>query len=726
MVARWSLLVFALGLPGLASAQSVNPQPYAQAEARIGVLYVNTPTGRRFRDAVKAATDGHKMGERVVLKDLAYSNEQQGVEKLLEAVEKREVDIILGPTESGVYVRAYEERALFAKSQIPVISSQVTANVPHEEGGWFFRTNVNIQRRAHTIYDFLNKYWIRSIAVLHADTEFGRRSENAFRSQLDDEQQKNYLPLVYTSDPLQARLQLRRVLEARPEAVGVFGERQDLRHIYELIPQMNDWGNPYHPIQFTLIDARHVGGTADDIHFVSVTEPSTNGEAYDDVAALSHDTTTLVLNELEAILLNELETGLPSLDRAKFRDQLEAAMKGGAVIESSKTNLALAGYENMTAPSVYHLLEGKTEKLELVETVGLTAKAIKKFDLARGRFGVWPLINLFLLLGIVTLVGIADIKKWHTGSTWSLFRPRNYPFYLLLFVNVLVVGLLYIYLVESGNVRYDSTLAVLAVSIAPLAALRANLFETQSGKEVGAGKIYDDFVQWVNDRLMFLEHTETGKLVNLVAYHNSLDGMKSYLSNVYAFNRSRIQRAHLEAEVEERTSDTHPYLMRRRYGARILLRTSNWSDLQSDNLAPEGDHRELEDPEALIRTAARRCAGDPAHRQKLDKEIQRHLDRITDPDRKKDLEAALIRDLQGLVGEQGRFRRRLAFLFVLRGYSPNVLTELNFLPVDRPRPQEKADSRWDRVKRVCRRVARRCGKIEDAVWRFFEGPRPKD
>ncbi len=239
---------------GQSSAQTKEAETTANGEdasgkIHIGVVCINSVTGKRHLAGINEALDNHKWGkENVRLTEFGYSNSRQGRDTLLGLIRSDQdamaeggvaadpVDVIIGPTESDVFVRVLNDSKELAGSPVPVVSGLITADVGNEPDGWFFRTNVDVSRRVNAIYDFLNKYWIQSISVVHADTEFGRRAAAAFQEEV---QTQRYEALSYTDDK-QLRIQLRKVLDARPEAVGFFGERSQIEHVYRKLRRMND------------------------------------------------------------------------------------------------------------------------------------------------------------------------------------------------------------------------------------------------------------------------------------------------------------------------------------------------------------------------------------------------------------------------------------------------------------------------------------------------------
>lgn len=244
---------------------------------------------------------------------------------------------------------------------------------------------------------------------------------------------------------------------------------------------------------------------------------------------------------------------------------------------------------------------------------------------------------------------------------------------------------------EIGSVRYDSTVAALALAVAPLSLLRTTFFESAAGRSIGLGKLYESFLQWINSRLMLARHRQVQPMINLVAYHNSVEGMKTHLKEIYAHGRTPAQRIRLTTELDELVNDRFPYLERRKTCARLLLRYQSWEDLQECGLAPtHGTPEKLTDPEVVIRRAARHCANEPDLQGAIDTEIEALLAR-RDQARVAALRTAHAKDLEGIVGEQGRLRKKLAFLFVLRGYAEQYLRDRGFLPPPPPPDQDSRD-----------------------------------
>ena len=685
----------------------------ATAPAVLGVVHINTLTGDRFLKAVQAAA---KNDSNVKVVSLPYTDATHGTELLYDTVvkNKQKVDIIIGPTESDVFIRALEKRSELEEKKVPIISSLVSADVPHVRSGWFFLTNVDLRRRAQTTYDFLNKYWVQSIAILYANTEFGRRAEQAFSKELSATQRENYLSLSYQLPVINARSQIRTILNQRPEAIGIFGEREDIEQTIEMLKNMNEGAIAYKPILFTVLDARSLKDTADGLYFVAVTDkdkqiPNSDIKS-DDVTSLAYDTTKLILGELKRLKKDIHTPG----GRIEFRDNFETMLQTSSAQAGSISGMSFSHYKNIAALKLFKIEHNRKDlatiiPIKLDGSIGLEKKLGFKLNLLRNRFGYIPWLNATLIMLVIVAMSIIDIKKWYVGNVFYLVISSR--FYLLLLVNsTLVVGL-YIYMGETGAIRYDSILAALILAFAPISLLRTNLFETSTGKAIGLGKLYDGFLQWINDRLMIAGHNFTRLYVDLIAYHNTVDGMRDYLNDIYSGQPNAERRIKLTTELSQLVNDSIPYVSRRKICARLLLRMKKWKELRSDGMAPEGKIPEntlgaifhkldvwwyrvlhskdealkyenekycnakevLEDPEVLIRMAARHCSKNDEAREKLHDLIKERLEQFTDTDRKNDLMNALQKDIKGVVGEQARLRREIGFLFIIRGYDANRL-----------------------------------------------------
>lgn len=673
-------------------------RPPSGEKVRLGALYKSDVKGRHDV-AIQKALQDRGMESRVDIEYFEYLNEEEGLNKLIEIIEGRKVDIVLGPTDSGVFLRALQKREDLERYQIPVISSLVTAPVDNRADGWFFRTNVDVHRRAETIFDFLSKYWIRSITVLYADTEFGRLAEENFRKELRGAKKKNY-QAIQCQASINARPGLKQILDNRPGAVGIFGSSEDIKCICSFLKCMNYQGYPYNPILFTVVDARQTDVYG--LYYVSLaksdgtstTKGTGTAEKFDEVEALAYDTTKFVLNEIE-----KMPDALFSPQR--FRDQFASVLSGPPQTQISdlETGMTFDKHKNIAQPEVFQLLQNaKVLKINLDQEIGWAEKMNQKLKLLRGRYGYWPVVNFVLLILVGGMVSILDLKRWYEGSFRKLFLHRH--FYLVIFINVLLAFILYVFLAETGRIRYDSVIAALIIALTPSAFLRATLFETPTGKSIGLGNLYDRFLLWINDKLMMVKYQSQNSNINVIAYHNSLPDMKSELNLIYQNARNVAQRSRLQNELDEQLQKVDSHLERRRICARRLLRRLDWEELKGKRFVPKEPEafsdKNPTDPRTIVRESVRYCSQDLERRARVENLIKGYLDKIKqrDPESYQEIKKELKEELQDARSERGKLFVRIRFLFVQLGFNVSMLKKENLLRPDYKIP--KAESFWRR------------------------------
>lgn len=665
-------------------------RPTDDATIRVAVLFKNTATGVRHADGIAAAVREHEMTDKLCFRLFPYISDQNGADILIELRANDEVDVILGPTDSGAFVAALED-ASTQDANVPVISGLVTADAGNDADGWFFRVNVGVDRRATLMYDFLNKFWIRSIAVLYADSEFGRRAERAFARRLTDAQRQRYLPLVYETPPVPDD-QLGEILRRRPEAIGFFGERQDIDLVYGRLQEMNADGTPYTPFMFTLMDARKIGGSVDDIYFASVAQGSGGqlpaAEELDEVFELGHDAALLVLNELQKQTVASIggDTATrPDPHSAAWREGLRqrfvALLRNSVHQNRVRTGMSFTNFTNSVRPRIFHLSAGVAVPQDVARTVGWTEKLATKARAIAGSHGYWPAIAVTLILLLAALFSWIDLKTWFQGSRLT---PFNRFFALFTAVRFLVVLALYLVLAETGAIRYDSILMVLIISLTPSALARTTFFETPQGRAIGLERLYQRALLWVEEQLMRKSHNALEARISTIAYYNSQDGMRRALLDIYRHHRSPVQRAQLVNDLEEQLRSEKDYFERRRICARRLLKHFDWERLEVEGLIPQNavdSDEALPDPRVIVRLAARHIAQHPDKINKIHDLSKQELDRIRNfsPERAKELEDFLQWELAQAVAIEGELNVRLRFYYVLVSFDEGKLLASGFI-----------------------------------------------
>jgi ABC-type branched-subunit amino acid transport system substrate-binding protein len=176
----------------------------ALPELRIGVVYRTGDTGNRILSGVNHALESYlnKQGDkgvkfRVVIEKYPYLDEKGGEEKIksiFKNEDNKSIHLILGPSDSGVFVKIAELSKDKTMDPAPVVSSLVTSQEGNSEGDWRFRTNVDTEARARAVSDYLNRVGYQAVGVLYRDNEFGKHAAETFKSQLS-QSGEDYLAL---------------------------------------------------------------------------------------------------------------------------------------------------------------------------------------------------------------------------------------------------------------------------------------------------------------------------------------------------------------------------------------------------------------------------------------------------------------------------------------------------------------------------------------------------
>ncbi len=678
----------------LLALASLNEGPAPQDPApddgkyHLAVLHVASDSGALYAEGVSAACTAHALADRIEVHDVEYATEREGVLKIRELLGKN-YDAILGPTESGTLVAAMAERKEWSDANgvplndIPVISPLVTVETPIEEDGWFFVTNLGVSPRAYAVYDYLSKYWIRSITVLYEDTEFGRRAEDAFRKQLNERQGGSYQALPYdiNSDD---RRELRMVMNSRPEAVGIFGERDYIEVVSRELPRMNITGSDYAPLFFSLIGL-YGFELETDIDYVSVVPPSeqeplaqgatgpaaqSGAKAAREVYALAKDTTAVVLD-----ILAQLEDP-PGLTRGQrrehLRDRLALVLSGAASTQTDTHTLRFSSFRNHAPAVVFQRRAGAVSELDLNATVAWTEKVAMKYRLVLGRFGWRPLVYVGLCLAAVLILNFAALYRWEQGRWWwVLLRPRAYALFL---GNGLFVLALIIFFAETGAIRYDGLLPMLALALGPTAFLRSAVHAMPAGKAVDVAEWYDRATRWLTEGVVLRERKKRDTRATYLAYYNLLGDMRNEVRAAIRPDHSEERKKRFgvfEKELESQADQ----LEKKRVCARFLLREYGWRQLKRSGFVPERLDRNAAHPDLIVRRVVQHCMNNEAREKALDELVQQHLP-VSD-----ELETEFTEMLKGELNKRGQLWVKARFLYIRFGQTvtPKLLREQDLL-----------------------------------------------
>ena len=530
----WTSLSMVLGQTGPPPICSSRSDDNPDRRTRLALLY-QQELEESYLKGFRKALDEEEPGIQLSVCGDSYSGDEDGVGKLVDIIQEKKAELILGPTFSGVYLGAIKQIGgpdKCQRFQVPVISPIVQApDVPNDRKGWFFRTNVDARRRVEAIIDHVEGFPIRSVAVLYPNTRFGRLAEDHFRRNLPDKLLPHYRAHEYKIDFANLREVLSTLLDRRPEALGIFGVPSEIIRIMGSI-RRRGW---YRPFLFTIIDPslRKKEKELDGLQYVTLaeclackleeksgdgesdsTEPLRNQDfrcprkqdgnkclvigskrADDEMEALTFDTARLLLRGLKKFQTFE------SWNPVEFRDWFASELQSRSNV-GELTNMSLSNLENQAAPYVYVIKNGEIELPDSAPDMDVIQLAGMKLDLLRGRFGDWPLASNVVLLIVVTIVlASLDLKRSFEGQFLKIYGYVY--FWILCLFNIGVVLALYFVLAEREAIRYDSWAAALLVAMGPSVFLRTTFFETPTGKAIGLANLYDRFLVWISEKRLF-------------------------------------------------------------------------------------------------------------------------------------------------------------------------------------------------------------------------------
>ncbi len=455
----------------------------------VAALYQSTLTGQRHLNGILDAVENHPLGARIEVARHPYIDESDGERLLLSLVQNDEVNIVLGPPDSRIFDRVKARQDELPR-RVPVISWVPSENEP---GDWFLSTGVLMDRRFGALADYLTQRWVLSVSVLFAENEdmelasdaapggFGRQAEEAFRRQLTDLGSRFYSALPFRrGDPFDQVLQ---VIERRPEAVGVFGGRED---IDQVLGGFASAAPNFRPVFFAPMPVRSLHDDLDGVLFASVVRPESedamSAEAMpDEVTALSYDTTSCVLDVLPGLGTQ--------WDPNEFRATFAANVLGGlGDARGRRSGMRFTGGQNDSEVYVYELSDGHV--LHHPSTnVGLIRRIMFKLRLFEGRFGSW---SVWSALGAIILTVWFAVRKdidHPVGAALTRAIGSRAAFAALGLFQVSSSALLFLALVEFGLFPMG-LLGAVGAGLAPTQFLRAGWRLGSGSEEPSSGPTF--------------------------------------------------------------------------------------------------------------------------------------------------------------------------------------------------------------------------------------------
>lgn len=503
-------------LTGLLPGQDFSCRPSSD-QLRIAALSSKDWKGQAFLSAVERAfRQARKEGkaQNACLERHEYRGDAEGENSLVDLIKGGSVQVVLGPSDTGVFLGGLDRKQEWEGKLVPVVSSLVTASGGNEADGWFFRTNVEDQRRLWKIIDGLRPLWVTSLALLYADSGFGRSAEDMLRKDLENSMIHTYEAVPFGADLLTKRAAIKQVLNLRPEVVGIVGTIEDVIDLRRQALGLSE-AVPYDPILFTIIDASRLYDKVDNLIFVSVTDrvlgpeatPSPQWEEKYEVATLAYDTAWLVLDLLG-------DTNRRAFQPTTFRDDLVNLLSRSSAKEGPLSGMKFKDMRNQAELKMLEIRQGQISAFS--NDLSIWGSLVFKFKMLGRRFGPWGYVSLLTVAMGAFFITSLDVKKWFEGKYFHLLlRPQMW---VLGVVNMSLAVGIFVALAERGIVAYDNFSWALGVGVGPSILLRTTFFQSPTGEALGAAKWYDEFMRWINRRLMSAKHRTRTSFVNVIAY----------------------------------------------------------------------------------------------------------------------------------------------------------------------------------------------------------------
>lgn len=578
--------------------------------ASVTVVFRDDRVGcRQVQGVLDACEAFGDCNEHITIRFAGYRAESQGVSQIQAAVDNMTeiTDVILGPSDSGVFVRSAELLKWPGDRRVPIISPIVTAafgsagttavRPVNSHTAWFFSTNVNAQHRTDVMVRLLNRKSIQAVSVLYSDSEFSRQIEAAVRDKFDLGDSKKYAAYRFANVSAASR-PLDEIMDERPGAIGIIGLRSQIDTIVGAFHTRNDSWNTYRPLLFTAIDAG-------DLEMPNLYYPILEQAAaldLDEVYALSYDTMTMVAR----IVVQQSRQGGGTFSHVAFQGEF-ASLLDGQARQGSHSGMRFDDFQNVAS------LQMHSSESELAVPLGEPMSAFQaitsKFEARYNRFGQLMLINIGIVVVVVLALSAIDIQRSYFGNKRSIWL--TWPFLVLVAFNIASALVVYSWLAESQQIRWDSTVYALAVALGFSALLKSTLFQTETGKRIGVQAVYEQFVEWLNSCIMVAKHERSAAIINYLAYRNTLDFLETRLRSVYAFAESpETQRALME-ELDTQIKKVVPdgdgnVLIRKRIVcATKLMKLMSWKKLRQNRIVPYHIRRwEIVNPEQLVDISA--------------------------------------------------------------------------------------------------------------------------
>ena len=633
-------------------------EPPKRGVVRIGLLHHSTSVaGETLKVEARRVLDSADWGKESsppCLIDGPYPTEQIGFQILDGWREQKAVELVIGPTDSGVFFSALHNEEKFAQAGLTVVSPIVAARF-QTESEWLFHTNLSVVGRFNEMMGLLEARGVRSVGILHDSTRFGLSAQ---QYALEASENLDWFQSARFEERDDLQTAVKSLLAGRPAAIGIVASRKDIEEVHEAIEARNRaLLNPYDPYLFSLIDVRPL--KIPDLEFVSVGD-----KLHNELSILSRDATRDVVG---AIRRMGTDVG-PEADewRKGFQQQI-AGMLGQAP-------LGFRGEAKILA------LEGKSFVLREA-SASQWERATRRARVLTRRWGYLPGANILLLVGLVVLLSRQDLRKWnHEGklswrTRWGIWR--------VVFYNTVVAVAVFLTLTAMGLIEWSTLLGAVTVGVGYPALLKSTIAQTKAGEALGFAKRYDDYLRALNDKIMVAKYRSRRQIVDFIAMTNGVLMMKETLTAIYA-GSSEIRRGELNKSLDEELDAAEGLLAKRIALARRIERTLPWDVLVDRKFVPPIRPRDLIGPEEILQVAVEHC--DAFKDSKLAAIKKVYLSRVKS--RVEGHPGRNLRDYQNEVNDwlkhaesdAGDMRAYLRWIFIQDRFRIKKIVDMGYLP----------------------------------------------
>lgn len=602
-----------------------------------------------------------------------YDDDSEGFKLISELVEEDGADIIIGPSESGLFSDLVQFLK-FEKNTIPIISPIVTVRMGNDPKNWFFRTNVDAVNRAQAIYDFLSSRDIQNIALLYADRTFGEIAESAFRNELSVGQRSSFHSFRFQK-PEEARLWIKQIHESRPEAIGIIGSREDVQQITPLIKGLHNEWNSYDPFVFTIVDTRTLKENGSYFLSLGQTGPVDKSNPAGELLDLSYDTTALIMTISDNILLGQGLKPTSPLWAVEFRKRFVGALSGSISSQSTRSGMEFSRLRNVAVPKVMSVVDKKAELVPDLNVSGWEKVVVNWLEIRKRRYGLAPIINVSLVGFIVVMLTIFDLQKSHRVSSRDLIRL---PFIMLMLLNLLVSVCVFTFTAEQGMLEWDSLLGAMVVAFGYSGLLKTTIFETDAGQSIGIRRYYENLVVWIYDRIRKQQFEKVGPIINYIAYANSRTYLRSTLLESYGFAGGEERTAALTKCLDDLLAKETTIIGQRKVLAKEVIDEVSWKKLEERRIIPHNSlPKDIRDPEPLVDQSVDYCLLNDLHSlTDLQKMVQDRLSMANTQDLNDEFDA----DFTTATTPRAKMASCIRWLILLSGCDVKLLIKAGLLP----------------------------------------------